>query len=61
MMVTFIVEPEVAVVGVDAAVVGVLPAGVLVVAAVDPVVVALPQDASRTRAPSVNKQNHLRI
>jgi hypothetical protein len=63
MMVTFFVGPEVVVVGVDAAVVGVvvLPTGVLVVgvgAAVDPVV---PQAASRTRAPSVNTQNQLRV
>jgi len=77
MMVTFFVGPEVVVVGVDAAVVGVvlpepfaltvvggLPAEGLVVgvgAAVDPVVVALPQAASRTRAPSVNRQNQFRV
>lgn len=70
-MVTFFVEPEVVVVGVGVAaavvgvaltVVGVLPTDVLVVGvgAVDPVVVALPQAASRTRAPSVNRQNQLR-
>ena len=63
MMATFIVGPEgvvvgVVVVGVDAAVVGV----VLTVGegAVDPLVVAFPQAASRTRAPSVNRQNQLR-
>ena len=61
-MVTFIVEPEVVVVGVDAAVVGVVvTAGVLVGAGVDPVVVVLPQAASRTRAPSANRLNQLRI
>jgi len=69
-MVTFIVEPEgavvgvgvgAAVVGVTLTVVGVLPAGVLVGAAGAPVVVALPQAASRTRAPSVNRQNQLRV
>jgi len=59
MMATFIVGPEGVVVGVDAAVVGV----VLTVGegAVDPLVVAFPQAASRTRAPSVNRQNQLRI
>ncbi len=76
-MVTVIVGPLIAAVVVDAVlpplpypypyplvVVDVVPADVFVVAvgtAVDPVLVLLPQAASRTTAPSTNRQNKLRV
>ncbi len=76
-MVTVIVGPLIAAVVVDVVlpplpypypyslvVVDVVPADVFVVAvgaAVDPVLVLLPQAASRTTAPSTNRQNKLRV